>query len=274
MKSAFWSAVVCFCWSFEGLADSSSISGSISIDEVKERWDVRESRLTATDFRIRWREAEIEPPHEDERNDRPLHSIQKENQRPARISSRCSLLSSNGRIRLEALTSMRRGSTGRWEPATVTTVSNRELGKSLFEYDEEVADNYGRVSKDPLLLVDMKVRAPFLGIWPASPAYGHINLAEYDIESRIPLVNGAPCLLLVRKDAGPVETELYLDASNDFAVVRVIGRSGKSIDRQINIECQDFAGLGPVPKRWQLTFWNSSLNEIEENGEWCCYRNH
>ena len=261
MKSILWSLTVCLCVSIDGFCDP----GVITTDDVGAAWNAREARLRAVDFQIRWRELEVEPQEEEQGGASPKHIFRVENARPEKISSSSNLLNSNGRIRLESSSVMVRRSTGRWEPSKVKTVWNRELGKSLFEFDDQVADNYGRVSKDLLKLVDMKLRAPFLGLWPSSPAYGHINLSDYEIGPQMPFINGSKCVMLLRKDRSPVETELYLDKAREYVVVRVIGRSGESVSRRIDIEYQDSEGLGSVPKSWKLKFWNTDLRKLELN---------
>lgn len=166
------------------------------------------------------------------------------------------LIVSGGRIRFQEKGKQFSVRSGQFSPWENTMVWNGTEGRRLYDYAEHQFDT-GGVNSSTRYLGSIAMRAPMYAFWPLGQSLGEISLSDYKLQSETVEIDGTPCLVLDRKTARPIETEIYVAPEREFSILRVVGRHGKSVHRQLDLTYTHDSKFG-----WHLEKWHFVIMQI------------
>ncbi|MEX0718323.1 MAG: hypothetical protein WD066_17140 [Planctomycetaceae bacterium] len=210
------------------------------IEEIRRKWADRATR--ARSVKIQWTEQDTRP-KEHRVAVGPMNQMVPVG-REITLDHEKSFIASGDKFRYTSKGALWHAGANSTEPQPMewTAVWNR-YGRSLFHFTNFVPN--ATLHDHPPM--DVTTRPLMYALWPLTPHFGHLDLDEYRIKEAPAVIAGRQCVVLER-NTGPVENELYVDMQRDCLILRVVGAS---TPRQADIQYEKDASGNWHPSGWQ-----------------------
>ncbi len=238
-------------------------ANAITKDDIRDRWQARERAIRSSNLKLDWIERHIRtaPP-----SGGPVQATVARRQAfppesDETLQFDTSVLASRGRVLYVRKGLAFYGRIGKMDRCTLTIVWDGKNGRELQAFDNE-HPAVGEIASTTYDLSDWTLRPLFLSMWPSEPSFGGIDLSSYETDADPRVFNGVECVVLKASDAKTVESEVWIDPKRDCVIVRIVGRSGLQVARQIDIRYQNLESVGWVPESWQMSINRPGTNDI------------